>query len=155
MSACTDRLCAQNKVVTQGITASLEVFHTGAAQAAAASSQHKVTCDMPRPAAALLQLALRLLTVQNSAGSQENLHAFQVPSTRHVAPVIVLHHATRKCLPTTAPLLLCDSSFVMRALLGREGTGCTLCDLPFSAWNAEFALRIKVKGPEKGLADPC
>ena len=154
MSACTDRLCAQNKVVTQGITAPLEVFHTGVAQAAAASSQHNATCDMPRPAAAPLQLALRLLTVQSSAGSQENLHAFQVPSTRHVAPVIVLHHATRKCLPTTAPLLLCNNSFVMRALLGREGTGI-LCDLPFSAWNAEFALRIKVTGPERGLADPC
>lgn len=37
VSACTDRLCAQNKVVTQGITAPLEVFHTGAAQAAPVS----------------------------------------------------------------------------------------------------------------------
>ena len=27
VSACKDRLCAQNKVVTQGITAPLEVFH--------------------------------------------------------------------------------------------------------------------------------
>ena len=154
VSACTDRLCAQNKVVTQGITAPLEVFHTGAAQDAPASSQRRATCAMPRPAAAVLRLWRTLAeNAQQCCQPGAPFRAFLVPSTGHTVPV------RRSCMMCFAGAL--PPQRPLSCMLWHVGVtveGCMLhCPYLHGMRTLLFASRLRAEGqgrPCKTLAEP-